>query len=560
MRLGSLNRAPWGGSPIEALRSLPGWRRPSTAAAPTHAGQRGLAWHRGIGKRPGIGLAAGRALAGGGARGESGWLGREEAARGGVAAQSSTTCVFAADAFASEEPRPQSDWKKWARRAAIWIGGPLLALAVFIAALPTLLASYVGTLALKSFVSWKIPGTMEVRDIQLGWTRPMLIEDLCIRQKNGQPLVEVERISTAESLWKIATGGDFNLVVTNPKVDSSPDLESGDLQLLNFAVDAGWMKAAPPGEDAGKPGAAAFKPSKIGFTVEAHKGPATFTLSGGQLLASEELRRGIGDNVHCVLLQGKEQVDAIGKELKLDTSWLEGYAAKRQPRSALPMIARIGAKHMEVMATGWQLKSGIRLAAPATARMEFTPPLARFGLSNINPLLNGMVGLGGGSKVHVAVSSIDMMLPSDEVNIRMEPLKVVIQPGPMIDSILTLLNVKGSGARPGSPVQASMTAIDCVVKPGLSATVSPFDMTLGPPGRGIKIRMWGTNRMDNGKLDFVLGLPAETLGRVGVRNLDPDYVLELPMTGTKESPQVDWLSASKSIMQLTARQLFSGMF
>ena len=56
-------------------------------------------------------------------------------------------------------------------------------------------------------------------------------------------------------------------------------------------------------------------------------------------------------------------------------------------------------------------------------------------------------------------------------------------------------------------------------------------MLLGPPNKGVHVVVWGECQLDTETVKMWLGIPADTLMRIGYKNLSPDYVLPIPLRG-----------------------------
>jgi len=80
-------------------------------------------------------------------------------------------------------------------------------------------------------------------------------------------------------------------------------------------------------------------------------------------------------------------------------------------------------------------------------------------------------------------------------------------------------------------------------------------MLLGPPNKGVHIVVWGDCELGTERVKMWLGLPADTLHRIGYKNIKADYVLPVPLRGTVENPRVDWSGASEEISKLAFSQL-----
>lgn len=80
-------------------------------------------------------------------------------------------------------------------------------------------------------------------------------------------------------------------------------------------------------------------------------------------------------------------------------------------------------------------------------------------------------------------------------------------------------------------------------------------MLLGPPHKGVHVVVWGECALESGQIKMWLGIPADTLQRIGYKNLKPEYVLPIPLRGAMDDPRVDWNGASDEISKLAFSQL-----
>lgn len=62
-------------------------------------------------------------------------------------------------------------------------------------------------------------------------------------------------------------------------------------------------------------------------------------------------------------------------------------------------------------------------------------------------------------------------------------------------------------------------------------------MLLGPPNKGVHVVVWGDCMLDSQKVTMWLGIPADTLLRIGYKNLKADYVLPIPLRGQDAKPR-----------------------
>lgn len=53
--------------------------------------------------------------------------------------------------------------------------------------------------------------------------------------------------------------------------------------------------------------------------------------------------------------------------------------------------------------------------------------------------------------------------------------------------------------------------------------------------------MWGKVDGFSNAAEMVLGIPAVTLRRFGARDIQEDFVYQIQVGGTSQSPEIDWL-------------------
>lgn len=64
-------------------------------------------------------------------------------------------------------------------------------------------------------------------------------------------------------------------------------------------------------------------------------------------------------------------------------------------------------------------------------------------------------------------------------------------------------------------------------------------MLLGSPKNGVHIVVWGDCMVDTENINMWFGIPADTLERIGYRNVKADYILPIPLRGCS-TIRFDW--------------------
>ncbi|MEM8737416.1 MAG: hypothetical protein AAGG38_02920 [Planctomycetota bacterium] len=125
-----------------------------------------------------------------------------------LASEEETQAVREAAAV-SRSPRPRKRrWWRWPVRLVV-AGGLVLLLGV--ALLPTLISSGPGTRWVTQQVNARIPGTVELDDLKLGWIRGQGLEGLRLRDPAGDTVASLERVTLHDVGLLRLLGGSADL-------------------------------------------------------------------------------------------------------------------------------------------------------------------------------------------------------------------------------------------------------------------------------------------------------------------------------------------------------------
>ncbi|GMH38570.1 hypothetical protein BSKO_06454 [Bryopsis sp. KO-2023] len=444
----------------------------------------------------------------------------------------------------------QSDgfWSNLFNKLMRWTIGLFLAGCCLVAALPAILSNKTGLAVTKAVANVFIPGVVEVRDVDMAWGKPINVKGVELKEdsKSEVVVVGIEQITTTENLWDVVIGKDFDMVVTDLMIDAAPD-SKGEIPLVRYAEKAGMMKKSK----VEKTELQTDQRKLVSMSGEVKNGNSNVYVNDGRLFVGDELRYTIGKQIHWLIAQGDETVASVSDEIDMEADWLE---AEEKPKDSEALLVTVNSPNVGLDMKGWKTADGILLGEPATAIAQFTPLLAREGLSKINPLLGETMKMSKGAKVRVQVASPDMRLPSKTVQLHMDPVQVVIDSGPLANGLLDLLDVQERGLSKGKPLQAWMSGVDIEVRNEEMIRVRRCDMLLGKPGKGIHVVVWGECNSLTKELNMNLGIPADALARAGIE-VEPGYILPLPLRGTTEEPIVNWTSASKDIGRLALERV-----
>lgn len=94
----------------------------------------------------------------------------------------------------------------WLAKAML---APLVLFVIAIAALPSLASTNWGQHRLVQALNKKIPGHIEIESIQLSWFGPQILENLVLKDPAGEPVVDVRKLTTDNSLIRLAWSGFY---------------------------------------------------------------------------------------------------------------------------------------------------------------------------------------------------------------------------------------------------------------------------------------------------------------------------------------------------------------
>lgn len=215
--------------------------------------------------------------------------------------------------------------------------------------------------------------------------------------------------------------------------------------------------------------------------------------------------------------------------------------------------------HLEALAYLNFRKKRMVLLQPITAEMDLSPALAKFYLAQINPILGQIVGPSIGREdlpdVTMHVTPAEMVWPADEFFIRIEPMKVVLAKGPLLHDLLSLLR-RGDLEKGNRQITMQTSAVEANVHMGGFLKCSRVDLLIADK---IHVATWGLMDHVHETMKMTLAIPGTSLrDLLGLTRISPDYHLQIPINGSFDRPQIDWVAAGRGITQLALQRNIGG--
>ena len=195
--------------------------------------------------------------------------------------------------FSKKVERPRR--RNWLKRTAIAL--VLLAVVVFFA--PSILTTTMLKHGVPKMIASKIPLHLEWGELSLGWMSPVVIKDLKVQDDQGNPLLDVQKISTGHSLWRLAaqSGNLGTLTLTEPIVHVSLRNNGSNVEdlIAKFASGTSTTSAT----ESNKPSTTGSLPS-VTIEIEKAKIELDHKASG---------RQSTLDEIECRIVSSKGAVD-----------------------------------------------------------------------------------------------------------------------------------------------------------------------------------------------------------------------------------------------------------
>lgn len=201
------------------------------------------------------------------------------------------------------------------------------------------------------------------------------------------------------------------------------------------------------------------------------------------------------------------------------------------------------------------LKEGtLTLEKPITAEYTLTPEAGVVLLKDINPLL--VTAARSETPIKLHIDSKDFSIPVKPFSletmkirhIKLEPGILTCKNGGMLSLLTGIFKLSPATSE---EVTLWFTPIYVEVKDGI-VNCKRSDALLAD---AFPIATWGTINLIENRIDMILGLSGTAIARgFAIPKLDPQYMVQIPIHGTTQSPKIDSGLATTKIAALKLQQ------
>ncbi|CAM6042552.1 unnamed protein product [Sphagnum compactum] len=411
---------------------------------------------------------------------------------------------------------------------------------------PSFISLPVGLNAVLYLMNFVIPGTISVGSASLGWTMPACLKQITLRGVEGKTVLSIVELETQSPLWSLIAGrsGLGDSIITSPTINLQKDPETGQSYLALALFSIQKLQETNPYV---KKNFRAMPSAEVAWSATAQAPLGSLKVVNGKLTVPGDVAAVVGDVVNCDVALG---MFATAKSIQLQE-------AMHSHRGTLPMCASLWSECGRVDLTGFfdQSKQRLELLQPMKAEMNLSPAVGKFYLARINPLLGEIVGLANKHSdlpdVTIAVTPAEMAWPAENYFIHIEPIKVTLARGQLVDKVLALLP-KQDLDKDNQQLTMQTSAIEATVHVDGHLSCSQVDLLIADK---VHVATWGLMDHIQETMTMTLAIPGTSLrDLLGLSKLPSDFNFKIPIRGTFDQPQVDWIAAARGIAQLTAHQ------
>ncbi|EIE22084.1 hypothetical protein COCSUDRAFT_43058 [Coccomyxa subellipsoidea C-169] len=383
--------------------------------------------------------------------------------------------------------------------------------------------------------------------------------------------------STLYLIMRLACQGhNFEVVISKPWLDWT-GTEEGDSHLVTLLKDVGYIrevgvngKSEHVDENTGGEGSVEgaengtpVETVEVRWSGEVRAFTARLLLRDGVMQMSKDLGMVMGENVRFKALVGLTSLAADEKTSESDPGKEQWFERAKWPAPnedtglpKYPLALAAASDNLVFELAGWRTTTGLLLRKPILAALQLTPSVANFALAKLSPLLQSAVGLEEGDAITVHMAPAAMHLPAASYHVSLQPMKLVVATRGLLQNIIALLNQRPN-VKP-TRLEAWTTALRAdIFKDGLIDS-KRLDIIIGPDarnGKGIRMCCWGRVDPTRGNtVDATIGVPSSSLAPLGLRDLPEDFVFAIPVRGSSQQPDFDFVRAGKRLGEMVVKQ------
>jgi len=403
----------------------------------------------------------------------------------------------------------------------------ILAVLVFIFFLPTIASSTIGKRPLLNLIGKKNSAKVDATWIHLSWLGPQKIKNLNYSDQNAD--VSFDMIASHVTLWKFISNLKSNLLLFTKD---------------NLTLQNGHVVIHLPNHPQIALSDVNATVTNTLFSIKAH-------LPGGE-----------------ISLEGSGINSLKGTIVNLPTFALDYFLPSQNGLKALlgdqislffdnnngSINATLHSTNIQTSATAKLQNQAITLQSPMQVTIHLTKELSEALLSEISPFF--LTGIEARNPIYLNIDSTGFLLPlpfSPKTLViskaTLDMGKIRCQNGGSLSLAVSLFKL--NNLTNTKEMDVWFTPVDFSVQDGM-VNAGRMDFLMS---NTIHLCTWGKVNLLNNQLDLTLGVPNDTLqSSFGIQNLPKNYVMQVPVRGTRNKPKINLTDAAAKITALTAAQ------
>ena len=408
-----------------------------------------------------------------------------------------------------------------------WVLLIVLVVIVFIFFLPTIASSTIGKKPLLNLIAKKNSAKVDAAWIHLSWLGPQKIKNLHYNDQNAD--VSFDLLSTGVPLWKFISYLKENIILFTKEnlsikngqvVIHLPNLPQITLSDVNATV------------------------TNTVFSIKAQIPGGEISLEGSGINSLKGTIVNLPTFALDYFLPSQKGLKALlGDQISLFFDSNNGSIA-----------ATLHSTNIQTTANARLQNQAITLQSPMQVTLHLTKDLSEALLSEISPFF--LTGIEARNPIYLNIDSTGFLLP-----LPFSPKSLVIskatldmgkircQNGGSLSLAISLFKL--NNLTNTKEMDVWFTPVDFSVQDGM-VTAGRMDFLMS---NTIHLCTWGKINLLNNQLDLTLGIPNDTLqSSFGIQNLPKNYVMQVPVRGTRNKPKINLTDAAAKITALTAAQ------